>query len=66
MTGKIKRLMGDKGYGFIEADGMDQDLFFHAKELIDVVFEELKEGDAVTFETAESPKGMNAIQVRRA
>ena len=66
MTGKIKRLM-DKGYGFIESDEVENDLFFHAKELSDDVdFYSLQEGQAVTFEVEETPKGMNAVNVQLA
>ena len=56
----------DKGYGFIASPEMEKDLFFHAKELVGVMFDELTEGDAVTFEVAEGPKGMNAVNVQRA
>ncbi|MAG12073.1 MAG: cold-shock protein [Parcubacteria group bacterium] len=65
MTGTIARKM-DKGYGFIKSDDMEKDLFFHAKELVGVMFDELTEGDAVTFEVAEGPKGANAVNVQRA
>ena len=63
-TGKIKRLT-DRGFGFISREGSDKDLFFHAKELVGVEFNELQEGDAVQFEIAESPKGENAVKVSR-
>lgn len=65
MKGTIKKLT-DKGFGFISADGMEKDLFFHSNALVGVQFDELNEGDAVTFETEESPKGMNAVNVQRA
>ena len=65
MTGAIARKM-DKGYGFIKSDEMEKDVFFHAKELVGVMFDELNEGDAVTFEVAEGPKGLNAVNVQRA
>ena len=66
MTGKIKRLT-DKGFGFISTDDSpDKDLFFHSSALIDVTFAELKEGDAVTFDTEASDKGPRAINVKRA
>jgi len=61
-TGKIARVT-DKGFGFITYEGSDKDLFFHAN---DVMFDELKEGDDVTFEIAEGPKGLNAVQVAKA
>ena len=65
MTGTIKRLT-DKGFGFITAEGLQKDLFFHSNSLVGVTFDELKEGDTLTFETEESPKGLNATNVQRA
>jgi len=65
MEGKIARLT-DRGYGFISRDGEEKDLFFHSNELVDIKFDDLKEGDKVTFEIAEGPKGLNATQVKRA
>lgn len=63
--GTIKRLT-DRGFGFISREGEDKDLFFHAKELQGVEFNDLKEGDAVQFEVSESPKGPSATNVSRA
>ncbi len=65
MTGVIKSLK-DKGFGFITADGLEKDLFFHMNALVDVHFDDLNEGDKVSFDTEESPKGLNAVNVRRA
>ncbi|MCX6713686.1 MAG: cold shock domain-containing protein [Candidatus Vogelbacteria bacterium] len=65
MTGTIKKLT-EKGFGFITAEGMGKDLFFHSNALVGVTFDELREGDAVSFETEDSPKGMNAVNVQRA
>ena len=62
--GIIARLM-DKGFGFIKREGQEKDLFFHSKELAGVTFGELHEGDKVTFEVADSPKGPNAVKVSR-
>ena len=62
--GTIIRLT-DKGFGFIKVEGQEKDLFFHSNELIDVAFDDLREGDKVTFEVAESPKGLNAVKVSR-
>ncbi|OGG60608.1 cold-shock protein [Candidatus Kaiserbacteria bacterium RIFCSPHIGHO2_01_FULL_56_24] len=64
-TGTIARLT-DKGFGFIKRDGEEKDLFFHSNELVGVSFDELREGDKLTFEVAESPKGPNAVKVSRA
>jgi len=62
--GTIKRLT-DRGFGFISPDGGDKDLFFHAKELQGMQFNDLKEGDRVEFEIGESPKGPNATNVSK-
>ena len=63
--GKIARLT-DRGFGFISREGVEKDLFFHSKELQNVQFDELKVGDMVQFEVAQSDKGPNATKVSRA
>ncbi len=64
MTGTIKKLI-DKGFGFIAREGEEKDLFFHSKSLVGVQFSELKEGDSVSFDVEDSPKGPNAVNVKR-
>lgn len=65
MNGTIKTLT-DRGFGFISRDGEEKDLFFHSKELKGVTFDELKVGDAVTFEIVQGDKGPAAVNVSRA
>ncbi|MEK7585169.1 MAG: cold shock domain-containing protein [Patescibacteria group bacterium] len=65
MNGTIKTLTG-KGFGFISRAGEEKDLFFHSSALQGVAFDELKEGDAVTFEVTEGEKGPAATNVARA
>lgn len=65
MTGTIKKIT-DKGFGFITSAELPKDIFFHSNSLVGVTFDELREGDMVTFETENSPKGMNAVNVQRA
>ncbi len=65
MTGSIKKLT-DKGFGFITAEGLAKDLFFHTNSLVGVQFEELREGDSVSFDTEETAKGPSAVNVQRA
>lgn len=65
MNGVIKTLT-DRGFGFISREGEAKDLFFHSKELQGVTFDELKVGDAVTFEVVEGEKGPSAVGVSRA
>jgi len=64
MEGTIKKLT-DKGFGFITVDGEEKDLFFHSNELKGTTFEELKEGERVSFEKGDSPKGPNAVNVTK-
>jgi len=66
MNGTIKTLVRDRGFGFIACPGEAKDLFFHSKDVVGVTFDELKEGEEVSFETAEGPKGKAAVNVQRA
>jgi len=64
-TGVIAKIRPE-GYGFIKRDGADKDLFFHANELVGTAFNDLREGDKVTFEVTEGQKGLQASKVSRA
>ena len=63
--GKIARLT-DKGFGFITQEGADKDLFFHANEVVETRYDDLQEGDTVSFEIGEGPKGPHAIEIQLA
>jgi CspA family cold shock protein len=65
MTGIIKRLNGEKGFGFITPDGGDKDVFFHSSALVDITFDQLHEGDKVSFDTEQAEKGPRATNVKR-
>jgi CspA family cold shock protein len=60
--GTIKRLT-DKGFGFIET-GSGQDLFFHTSAVQGVRFEDLKQGQRVSFTVGQGPKGPRAENVK--
>ena len=61
-TGKIKKLVRDRGFGFIsDTDG--REVFFHQSGLTGTTFESLTEGQTVEFEIEKSPKGPRAINV---
>jgi len=60
--GKIKRLT-DRGFGFIETSDQ-KDMFFHMSTLVDVQWDDLREGQAVEFQVGEGPKGPRAEQVK--
>jgi len=60
--GTIKRLT-DKGFGFIDT-GSGNDVFFHMSALDGVRFEDLTEGQRVTFTEGRGPKGPRAENVK--
>jgi len=62
-TGTIKRIVRDKGFGFI-ADGSGNEYFFHQSGCTGVPFDQLREGQGVTFEKSQGPKGPRAENVR--
>jgi len=61
--GTIKRLITDKGFGFISTGG-DKDMFFHSSSVEGVRFEELHEGQQVSFTEGRGPKGPRAENVK--
>ena len=60
--GTIKKLT-DKGFGFIETES-GKDMFFHLSNLDGIQFEELQEGQRVSFVVGEGPKGPRAEDVK--
>lgn len=66
MTGTVKRIMRDKGFGFITPDDGSDDVFFHRSRLAPraVQFEDLREGDQVEFQTKPGDKGPQAFNVK--
>ena len=59
-TGTVKFFNETKGFGFITPDEGNKDVFVHANGLID----EIREGDKVSYDVEESPKGLNAVNVK--
>lgn len=62
-TGKIKKLIHGRGFGFID-DTDGRELFFHQSSLIETNFDSLSEDQKVEFEVESSPKGPRAAKVR--
>ncbi len=60
--GKIKRLT-DRGFGFIET-GTGKDLFFHMSAVEGVTFDDLREGQQVSYNEGQGPKGARAENVQ--
>lgn len=65
MTGRVKKILKDKGFGFIQPDDGSDDVFFHRSRLgPKVEFEDLREGDEVQFQVRPGEKGPQAFDVR--
>ena len=60
--GAIKKVVVDKGFGFI--DSQPSDMFFHHSVVEGCQFEDLREGQLVEFEAGEGPKGPRALRVK--
>ena len=61
-TGKIKKIVRERGFGFI-SDNDGREVFFHQNGLVDVQFDALKEEQGVEFDIEDSPKGPRAVNV---
>ena len=61
--GKIKKLVRDRGFGFI-SDSDGREVFFHQSALVETTFNALNEDQLVEFEVEKSDKGPRAIGVR--
>ena len=61
--GKVKKVISDKGFGFIE--GEKGDIFFHHSALVGVSIEALREGELVKYDVGQGPKGPRAENVER-
>jgi CspA family cold shock protein len=61
-SGKIKRIVSDRGFGFI-SDNDGREVFFHQSGVVDAEFSSLKEGDQVEFDIESSPKGPRAVNL---
>ncbi len=63
--GTVKWFDDRKGYGFIEPDGGDEDVFVHYSAVLMEGFKTLAEGDRVSFEITDGEKGLRAVKVNR-
>ena len=59
-NGTVKFFNNSKGFGFITPEEGGKDVFVHVNGLVD----EINEGDKVSYDVEESPKGLNAVNVK--
>ncbi|MDO9623321.1 MAG: cold shock domain-containing protein CspD [Pseudomonas sp.] len=66
LSGKVKWFNNAKGYGFILADGRDEDLFAHYSAIQMDGYKTLKAGQPVRFDIIQGPKGLHAVNISTA
>jgi CspA family cold shock protein len=64
-TGKVKWFNDHKGFGFIQADQLNKDVFVHHTVIEGEGFKTLSDGETVEYEAEPSEKGLKAIRVKR-
>ncbi|NQD92984.1 cold shock domain-containing protein CspD [Pseudomonas sp. CrR25] len=64
LSGKVKWFNNAKGYGFILADGRDEDLFAHYSAIQMDGYKTLKAGQPVSFDIIQGPKGLHAVNIQ--
>ena len=63
ISGKVKWFNGTKGYGFIERDDKEKDVFVHASAVREAGLRYLNEGDVLSFEVEDGEKGPSAVKL---
>ena len=61
--GIVKNFNKDKGFGFINMEGEDRDIFFHYSQIVQEGFKTVDPGQKVEFELVEGDRGLQAHQV---
>ncbi|NIS62005.1 MAG: cold shock domain-containing protein [Proteobacteria bacterium] len=63
LKGTVKRLIRERGFGFISAED-GREIFFHRSALEGIDFETLEQGNSVEFNVERGPKGPRAVNVK--
>ena len=66
LQGKVKWFNPTKGYGFIEREDKEKDVFVHVSAVRDAGMNGLNEGQALTFDVEDRPKGPSAVNLKTA
>jgi CspA family cold shock protein len=65
IQGKVKWFNATKGFGFIERDDKEKDVFVHVSAVRDAGMNGLVEGQVLTFDVEEGSKGPNAVSLQK-
>tara|TARA_R100001530_G_scaffold78793_1_gene55027 strand:- start:290 stop:499 length:210 start_codon:yes stop_codon:yes gene_type:complete len=65
ISGKVKWFNPTKGFGFIARDDKEKDVFVHVSALKNSGMDRLNEGETLTFEVEQGPKGPNAVSLQK-
>ena len=65
LLGAVKWYSGKKGYGFVQRDDGEKDVFIHASAVKAAGFRYLSEGDKISFDLEDGPKGPNATNFKK-
>ena len=66
LQGKVKWFNPTKGFGFIERDDKEKDVFVHVSAVRDAGMNGLDEGQALTFDVEDGPKGPSSVNLKTA
>ena len=66
LQGKVKWFNPTKGFGFIEREDKEKDVFVHASAVREAGMNGLDEGQALTFDVEDGPKGLSAVKLKSA
>ena len=65
IKGKVKWFNPTKGFGFIEREDKDKDVFVHVSAVRDAQLDHLNEGESISFDVEDGPKGPNATNLQK-
>jgi CspA family cold shock protein len=65
IKGKVKWFNPTKGFGFIEREDKDKDVFVHVSAVRDAGLDHLNEGEEISFDVEDGPKGPNATKLQK-
>ena len=65
IKGKVKWFNPTKGFGFIEREDKEKDVFVHVSAVRDAGMDQLNDGEAISFDVEDGPKGPNATNLQK-